>query len=32
MYKIAICDDDKKYIDKLKRLIIETHAADTNLL
>lgn len=32
MYKIAICEDDRKYIKILKKLILEAKVVDTNLL
>lgn len=31
MYRIAICDDDKRDIEILKRLILKTKVVDTNL-
>lgn len=32
MYKIAICEDDKNYIDFLKKIILATNAIDRNSL
>lgn len=32
MYKIAICEDDKEYIDVLKKLILSTNIVDKNML
>lgn len=32
MYKIAICEDDKSYIEALKKLIVDTGVIDVNLL
>ena len=32
MYKIAICEDDKKYIEVLKKIIIATNIIDAHLL
>lgn len=32
MYKIAICEDDKSYIEILKKRILATNAVDANLL
>ncbi len=32
MYKIAICEDDKDYIEFLKKLIVSTNIVDTSML
>lgn len=32
MYKIAICEDDRAYIEKLKELIVRTNLVDAGLL
>ena len=32
MYKIAICEDDKNYIEVLKKYILKTNVVDVNLL
>lgn len=32
MYKIAICEDDKEYIDVLKNLILSTNVVDSKML
>ncbi len=32
MYKIAICEDDKKYIETIKKIILATSVIDANML
>ena len=32
MYKIAICEDEKTYIETIKKIILATNLIDANIL